>query len=287
MAPAEEGVGWIRLQSDAAGMVLLASALIGGWNFFPKGLRSARTLRLDMNFLMTIAILGALAIGEPLEAAAIAVLFSVAELLESSAILRARNSIDELVRLAPEQATLLDADGAERTVAVSQLRKGQRVGVRPGEKIPIDGIVREGRSAVDQANVTGESIPVAKAVGDSVYASTQNTDGYLEVEATADAGDTTLDRVARLVREAQASRSPTERFVERFARWYTPLISGLALVVMVVPPLLGLGTGIEWFTRGLTLLVIACPCALVIATPVTIVSALTVCGPSRSPRQGW
>ncbi|HSM09218.1 MAG TPA: cation-translocating P-type ATPase [Gemmatimonadota bacterium] len=267
--------GWLRIRLDAPGLVFLAGALVGGWNFFPKGVRAAATLKLDMNFLMTAAILGAVLIGEPLEAAAIAFLFSLAELLERHAVVRARNSVDELLRLAPEQAMLVGDDGRERSVPASELRTGQRVRVRPGEKIPIDGRVVAGQSAVDEANVTGESVPVGRGPGDPVYAGTMNTEGFLEIEATTDAGDTTLDRIARLVREAQARRSPTELFVKRFARWYTPAVTALAVIVMVVPPALGFGTGLTWFVRGLTLLVIACPCALVIATPVTIVSALT------------
>jgi Zn2+/Cd2+-exporting ATPase len=275
LSKAPDQAGWLRLRLDAAGLIFLASALIAGWNFFPKGVRAARTLKLDMNFLMTVAIIGALLIGEPLEAAAIAFLFSLAELLEHSAVVRARNSVDELLRLRPEHATVVDPDGTERSVPTSELRAGQRVRVRPGEKIPIDGRVLEGQSGVNEANVTGESVPSAKGPGDPVFASTLNTDGFLEVEATTDAGDTTLDRIARLVREAQSRRSPTEQFVQRFARYYTPVVTGLAVLVMFVPPMLGLGTGLTWFVRGLTLLVIACPCALVIATPVTIVSALT------------
>jgi Cd2+/Zn2+-exporting ATPase len=272
---APDQAGWLRLRLDAAGLVFLAAALIGGWNFFPKGVRSARTLKLDMNFLMTVAIIGALLIGESLEAAAIAFLFSLAELLEHSAIVRARNSIDELIRLTPEQATVVEPDGSERTVSVSRLKKGWHVRVRPGEKVPIDGRVLEGESAVNEATLTGESIPVPKGVGDPVYASTLNQDGFLEVEAVTDAGDTALDRIVRLVREAQTRRSPTEEFVKRFARYYTPAVTGLAAVTMLVPPLLGMGSSLTWFVRGLTLLVVACPCALVIATPVTVVSAIT------------
>ena len=272
---APDQAGWLRLRLDAAGLVFLAAALIGGWNFFPKGVRSARTLKLDMNFLMTVAIIGALLIGESLEAAAIAFLFSLAELLEHSAVVRARNSIDELIRLTPEQATVVEPDGSERTVHVSRLKKGWHVRVRPGEKVPIDGRVLEGESAVNEATLTGESIPVPKGVGDPVYASTLNQDGFLEVEAVTDAGDTALDRIVRLVREAQTRRSPTEEFVKRFARYYTPAVTGLAAVTMLVPPLLGMGSSLTWFVRGLTLLVVACPCALVIATPVTVVSAIT------------
>ncbi len=272
---APDQAGWLRLRLDAAGLVFLAAALIGGWNFFPKGVRALRTLKLDMNFLMTVAIIGALLIGEPLEAAAIATLFSLAELLEGSAIVRARSSIDELIRLTPEQATVVEPDGSERTVPVSKLKKGWLVRVRPGEKVPIDGQVVDGESSVNEANLTGESVPVPKGIGDPVYASTLNQDGFLEVEAVTDAGDTALDRIVQLVREAQSRRSPTEEFVERFARYYTPAVTGLAALTMLAPPLLGLGSALTWFVRGLTLLVIACPCALVIATPVTVVSAIT------------
>ncbi len=272
---APDQAGWLRVRLDAVGLVFLAGALVGGWNFFPKGVRAARTFKLDMNFLMTVAIIGALLIGEPLEAAAIAFLFSLAELLEHSAVVRARNSIDLLIRLSPENATVVSADGGERSVATSELVAGQRVRVRPGEKVPIDGVVLEGESAVNEANLTGESVPVAKGIGDPVYASTLNQEGFLEIEATTDAGDTALDRIVRLVRQAQARRSPTEQFIQKFARYYTPSVTLLAALTMLVPPILGLGTGLTWFVRGLTLLVIACPCALVIATPVTVVSGLT------------
>ena len=268
-------VGWFRFRLDLAGVVLLTGALVGGWNFFPKALRGLRKFRLDMNFLMTIAIAGAVLIGEPIEAAAIGALFSFAELLESAAVVRGRRAVEELVRLTPEQATLVGVDDVEHRISTAELRVGQRVRVRPGEKIPIDGRIIDGESAVDEATVTGESVPVTKSVGDPVFAGTSVAEGYLEIEATAAAGDTTLAQIIRLVRQAQARRAPIEQFVDRFASYYTPAITALAAITMVLPPLLGLGTGLEWFTRGLTLLVIACPCALVIATPVTMVSALT------------
>lgn len=270
-----DGAGWFRIRLDPAGLLFLAAALIGGWNFFPKGVRSARTLKLDMNFLMTIAIVGALLIGEPLEAAAIAFLFSLAELLEHAAVVRARNSVEELIRLNPETASVVEPDGTERRIPATELTRGQNVRVRPGEKIPIDGTVRQGGSTVNEATLTGESVPVSKVVGDSVYAATLNHDGFLEIEATVDASDTALARIVKVVREAQTRRSPTEQFVKRFARYYTPSVTVIAALTMLVPPLLGFGTGLTWFVRGLTLLVIACPCALVIATPVTVVSGLT------------
>ena len=172
--------GWLRIRLDLAGVVLLAGALVGGWNFFPKAFRGLRRLRLDMNFLMTIAIVGAVLIGEPIEAAAIAALFYFAELLESSAVIRARRAVEELVHLTPELATVVGEDGREERIHTGQLRRGQRVRVRPGEKIPIDGTVIEGESGVDEATVTGESVPVSKSVGDPVYAGTTVAEGYLE-----------------------------------------------------------------------------------------------------------
>jgi len=267
--------GWLRVRLDPAGFVLLAAALIGGWNFFPAGIRAVWRLRLDMNFLMTVAITGAVLIGEPIEAAAIAALFSLAELLESHAVARARRSVEELVRLSPERASVVRDDGSEQSIPTSELREGQRVRVRPGEKIPIDGTVVDGESAVNQATVTGESVPVMKMRGDPVFAGTVAIEGFLEIVATTNAGHTTLDRIVRLVRQAQARRAPIEQFVTKFARYYTPAVTAFAAATMLFPPLLGFGTSLEWFTRGLTLLVIACPCALVIATPVTVVSALT------------
>jgi Cd2+/Zn2+-exporting ATPase len=165
--------------------------------------------------------------------------------------------------------------GPEEEIAAAELRRGMRVRVRPGEKIPIDGRVVDGESSVDEATVTGESVPLPKRPGDRVFAGTLAVEGYLEIQATTDAGDTTLDRIVRLVRQAESRRAPIEHFVQRFARYYTPAVTVLAVLTMALPPLLGLGTGLDWFVRGLTLLVIACPCALVIATPVTVVSALT------------
>jgi Cd2+/Zn2+-exporting ATPase len=267
--------GWLELRLDPAGLLLLGSAAIGGYNFFPKAARAVRRVRLDMNFLMTAAIVGALLIGEPIEAAAIAALFSFAELLEAAAVSRTRRSIEELVALAPERASRVDPDGAENVVFASTLRSGDRVRIRPGEKVPIDGRVVEGASAVDQATVTGESVPVTKVAGSSVFAGTLVVEGYLEVEATSDGGDTALDRIVRLVKQAHLQRAPSERVIERFAKVYTPAVTMLAVAVMLLPPLAGLGTNLEWFERGLTLLVIACPCALVIATPVTVMTAIT------------
>lgn len=272
---APDQAGWLRLRLDPAGLLYLASCAVGGSNFLGAGLRSVRTLRLDMNFLMSAAIIAAVLIGESFEAATLASLFSLAELLERFAVDRGRRSIARLLELAPEVAERLLPDSATESVPVAELRVGDRVRVRPGGKIPADGRVIGGASSVNQATVTGESLPVSKQVGDQVFASTLNAEGVLDLEVTADAEHSALARIVQLVKEAETRRAPIEEFVKRFARVYTPTVTALAVVVMVVPPALGLGGGLEWFVRGLSLLVIACPCALVIATPVTMVSALT------------
>jgi len=267
--------GWLAFRLDLPGLLYVAAALVGGWNFAGAGVRSLRTLKLDMNFLMSAAIVGAILIGEPFEAATLAFLFSLAELLERFAVDRGRRSIAQLVELAPEQADRLKPDGSTESVPVAELRPGDRVRIRPGDKIPADGRVVAGSSAVNEATITGESLPRHKEVGDQAFAGTLNTEGALDVEVTADAAHSTLARIIQLVRDAEARRAPIERFVQRFARVYTPAVTAGAVLVMVGPPLVLGANGLEWFVRGLTLLVIACPCALVIATPVTVVSALT------------
>ena len=272
---APDAPGWLAIRLDAAGLLYAAASAVGGANFVGAGLRAARSLRLDMNFLMSAAIVGAILIGEPFEAATLAFLFSLAELLERYAVDRGRRSIEELVRLAPERADRLDPNGAVESVPVEALQVGDRVRIRPGDKVPADGRVIAGSSAVNEATITGESLPVRKEVGDPVFAATLNAEGALDVEVTADAAHSTLARVVQLVREGEARRAPVEQFVRRFARVYTPVVTVGAVLVMAVPPLAFGADGLEWFVRGLTLLVIACPCALVIATPVTVVSALT------------
>ncbi|MBW3535145.1 MAG: cadmium-translocating P-type ATPase [Gemmatimonadetes bacterium] len=255
-------------------LLFVASAVVGGWNFFPKGLRAARALALDMNFLMTVAIMGALVIGEYVEAAAIAFLFALAELLESYAVDRARGSVEALMELAPDTARLV-RDGAEVTVSASELAPGDVVAVRPGDRLPADGTVEEGASAVDESPITGESMPVEKKEGTAVYAGTINREGYLRVRVDKRAGESTLARIVRLVEEAEGLKTRTERFVERFARWYTPAVTVAAILVVAVPTVVFGAPFVPWFVRGLTLLVIACPCALVISTPVAVVSGVT------------
>ncbi len=265
------GILW-RL--DVGAVLFVFAALIGGLNFFSKGLRAARMVRLDMNFLMTVAIFGALAVGEFVEAGSIAFLFGLAELLERHSVERARRSIEQLLNLAPATARV-QRNGEVLIVPVETLEPGDIVQVLPGEKVPIDGVVLDGVSAVDQSPITGESMPVNKSPSDTVYAGTMNHQGYLEIEAAKRAGDTTLAHIIHLVEEAEASRAPSERFVDVFARYYTPAVTILAVTVMLVPPLVIGASFSTWFVRGLTLLVISCPCALVISTPVAVVSGIT------------
>ncbi len=274
LAGAEDSPGWLAVRLDPAGLLFAAASLIGGLNFFGAGLRAAKRLRLDMNFLMSLAIVAAILIGEPFEAASLAFLFAMAELLERFAVDRSRRSVAELLRLAPEQAERLRPDGSTETVAAETLKVGDRIRVRPGDRIGADGRVLAGHSSVNEATITGESVPASKGPGDPVFSGTLNLEGFLDIEVAQDAQHSVVARIVALVRAAEGRRAPIEYFVQRFARIYTPIITGLAILVAVVPPLLG-GDTLEWFIRGVTLLVIACPCALVIATPVTIVSALT------------
>ncbi|WP_284352596.1 heavy metal translocating P-type ATPase [Roseisolibacter agri] len=253
--------------------LLGAATIAGGWFVVPRGVRAAMHRALDMNVLMSIAAIGAWLIGEPEEAAATLFLFAVAELLESHSMDRARNAIKALMDHSPAEATVR-RDGAEVRVPATDVQAGETVVVRPGEKLPVDGEVTGGRSSVNQAPITGESMPVDKAPGAEVFAGSLNGQGVLEVRSTKPASDTTLARIIHAVEEAQASRGPSQTFVDRFARAYTPLVVLVAVLVGVVPPAFGWGTSDAWVYRALALLVVACPCALVISTPVTIVSGL-------------
>ncbi|WP_440007263.1 heavy metal translocating P-type ATPase [Halomicrococcus sp. SG-WS-1] len=265
-------VGSVTLTvADAAFLLATAS---GGQAVLRNGYYSAKNASLDIDLLMSAGIVGALAVGLYLEAATLAVLFSVAELLERYSMDRARDSLRELMELSPDTATVV-RDGEEETVPVEAVRPGETVVVRPGEKVPVDGVVREGASAVDQSPITGESVPVEKNEGDEVFAGTVNEEGYLEVEATAEADETTISRIVELVGDAEQSRTQHEQFVDRFASYYTPAVVGMAVLTVAVPPLLWSAPFETWFVRGLTLLVVACPCAFVISTPVSVVSGIT------------
>jgi Cd2+/Zn2+-exporting ATPase len=259
----------------------LAAVIAGLWLVLPKAWLAARRLRPDMNLLMTIAVVGALGIQEFFEGASVAFLFALALALESWSVGRARRAIAALVSLSPETARVVGPDGAESEVDVQHVAVGATVVVRPGEKFPLDGRVVKGETTVDQAPITGESMPVEKSPGADVFAGTINHDGAIEFETTKPASDTTLARIVRMVGDAQSKRSPSEQWVERFARFYTPVVMALSIAMMAVPPLVVGGPWSGWFYRALVLLVIACPCALVISTPVSIVAALTA-----SARQG-
>lgn len=269
-----EGMGIAHTVPTASIVAYLVGILSGVWFVLPKAWRSARTLRPDMNLLMTVAVIGAAAIGEWLEAATVAFLFSVSLLLESWSVGRARRAIAALMDLAPQMARVRDEHGNEKEVAVAEVHVGTTFTVRPGEKIPLDGLVLKGASAVNQAPITGESVPIQKEKDAEVFAGTINGDGVLEIKTTKPAEDTTLARIIKMVGEAQSKRSPSEQWVEKFARYYTPLVMALAAFILLVPPLLFSGEWSAWLYRSLVLLVIACPCALVISTPVSIVSAL-------------
>ena len=228
-----------------------------------------------MNVLMTVAVAGAWIIGEGAEGAAVVFLFALAELLESWSVGRARRAIKSLLALTPETALRKSATGEPEETAVGNVTVGEIILVRSGQRVPLDGEVLTGQSAINQAPITGESVPVDKMPGDSVFAGTINGEGSLEIRVTKAASNSTLARIIRLVEEAEEQKAPTQRFVDRFARYYTPAVFVLALLVALMPPLMAHGAWDVWIYRALVLLVIACPCALVIATPVSIVSGLT------------
>ncbi len=255
------------------GLALL-SMLLGGRQTFAKGWSALRSLTFNMNFLMSTAILGAMLLGEWPEAAMVTCLFSVAETVEGYSLERARNAIRSLMELSPEKATLLSCCGHESVVPATEVTLGKRVRVKPGERIPLDGTLVTGGSSVNQAPITGESLPVEKRVGDTVFAGTINERGSFDFEVTAVRGNTTLDRIVAAVQAAQADRAPTQRFVDKFAAYYTPVVMLLAVLLAVIPPALLASPFSVWAYRALTLLVVACPCALVISTPVTVVSGL-------------
>ncbi|MCO5786146.1 heavy metal translocating P-type ATPase [Pseudomonas sp. G11-1] len=281
-AGAAEVVYWVQGGNHWLVMLLALGAIFtGGLSTYRKGWIALRHGNLNINALMSIAVTGAMLIGHWPEAAMVMVLFALAEVIEARSLDRARNAIRKLLDLAPERATVQQPDGSWLEVEARQVTVGSRVRVRPGERIALDGEVLEGRSTVNQAPITGESLPVEKAPGDVVFAGTINESGSFELGVTAPADQSTLARIIHAVEAAQASRAPTQRFVDRFARWYTPAIFALAVAVAVLPPLFMAGGWLDWIYRALVLLVVACPCALVISTPVSIVSGL-----AAAARQG-
>ena len=269
-----EGVG-IAHHVPAVAKILYSIAIVtGAWFVLPKAWLALRRLRPDMNFLMTLAVIGAVAIGEWFEAATVTFLFALSLALESWSVGRARRAVEALISIAPLTVRLMREDGREEEVPPTDVLVGDHFLVRPGERIPLDGIVMNGSSEVNQAPITGESLPIPKEGGSQVFAGTVNGTGSLQIEATKLAGETTLAHIIRMVGEAQHRRAPSEQWVERFARIYTPVILVLAVFVAVVPPVFLAGNWLDWLYRSLVLLVIGCPCALVISTPVSIVASL-------------
>ncbi|UST63851.1 heavy metal translocating P-type ATPase [Pseudomonas moraviensis] len=255
-------------------IVALVSILSGGLGTYKKGWIALKNLNLNINALMSIAVTGAILIGQWPEAAMVMFLFTVAELIEARSLDRARNAISGLMQMTPVQATVLQPDGNWREQEVKSVELGARVRVKPGERIALDGAVVSGSSTIDQAPITGESLPVEKTVGDKVFAGTINQAGSLEYTVTAAANNSTLARIIHAVEQAQGARAPTQRFVDQFSKIYTPAVFVFALAVAVIPPLFMGAAWFDWIYRALVLLVVACPCALVISTPVTIVSGL-------------
>ena len=252
----------------------LMAITVGGWGNFKKAFWSLRQLRFTMSVLMSAAVLGALAIGQYEEGAVVSFLYSLSDMLENWSMETARRSIRQLMDIAPRTA-VIRRSGGEITAPVEAIAIGDIMIIRPGEKIAMDGIVIKGVSAVNQAAITGESIPAEKSPASEVFAGTLNTYGTLEIEITKRADDTAIAKIIHLVEEAQAKQAPSQAFVERFAALYTPVIMALAATIIILPPLFLGGVWSEWLYRGLALLVVACPCALVVSTPVAIVSAIT------------
>jgi len=273
-AAASEAAGWLGAPAwMAAGLALVAIGSCG-LSTYRKGWLALRHGNLNINALMSIAVSGALILGQWPEAAMVMVLFTVAELIEARSLERARNAIQGLLQLTPEQASVQQPDGDWRLTPIEAIAPGALVRVKPGERIALDGEIVAGRSSVDQSPITGESLPVDKSVGDAVFAGTVNQARSLDYRVTAAASNTTLARIIHAVEAAQGSKAPTQRFVDQFARVYTPLVFAVALAVALVPPLVFGGMWQAWIYKALVMLVIACPCALVISTPVTIVSGL-------------
>jgi len=270
-----EAAEWFQIATPYLPAALaLATVLFAGLGVYRKGWIAVRNGNLNINALMSIAVTGAMLIGQWPEAAMVMVLFALAERIEAASLDRARNAVRGLMAMAPEQATVRQADGSWQAVEARLVALGATVRLRPGERVPLDGRVVKGQSALDQAPITGESVPVDKTIGDSLFAGSINQSGELEYVVTAPADDSTLARIIHAVEAAQGSRAPTQRFVDQFARIYTPVVFAIALAVALVPPLLMGGAWVAWIYKALVLLVIACPCALVISTPVTIVSGL-------------
>jgi len=262
------GYGWLTFA------LALTAILTGGLRTYQKGWIAVRNRNLNINALMSIAVTGALLIGQWPEAAMVMFLFTIAELIERKSLDKARNAIRGLLEMAPENATIQADDGTWQEVAAARVEIGSIVRVRPGERVALDGVVIDGSSTVDQSPITGESLPIDVQANDRVFAGTINQNGSFTYKTTSIATKSTLSRIIHAVEEAQSSKASTQRFVDRFSKIYTPAVFVIAIAVAIIPPLLMGGTWQQWLYNSLVLMVIACPCALVISTPITIVSGI-------------
>ncbi|HBZ11408.1 MAG TPA: cadmium-translocating P-type ATPase [Bacillus bacterium] len=260
-------------------VLYLAGAALSGYATFLKGLKNLFKLKFNIDTLMTIALIGAFGIGEWKEGTLVAILFGINEYLEGLGMNKARKSMETLLDAAPKKAIVLKG-GQEKVLPVGELKTDDIVLVKSGQKIPSDGVVVEGRSSVNEAAITGESMPVDKMTGEPVFGGSINNEGVLKVRITKSYDDSSLAKILHLVEEAQETKTPTEQFINKFAKYYTPLIMGVAAVVMVVPPFFGGDWG-SWFYQGLAVLIVGCPCALIISSPIAIISGIT-----RNARNG-
>lgn len=269
-----------KASEGAAIALFIIAAAISGYQTFIQGVKNLFRLKFNIDTLMTIALIGAFSIGEWKEGTLVAILFGINEFLEGLGMEKARNSMASLLKVAPKEALLIEA-GRERIVSIESLRAGDTVLVKPGEKIPSDGVVLEGKSSVNEAAITGESLPVEKSINQAVYGGSINNEGILKITITKSYEDSSLAKILHLVEEAQETKTPTEQFINHFAKYYTPIIILIAIIVMVIPPLFAGGDWGKWFYQGLAVLIVGCPCALVLSSPIAIVSGIT-----RNARNG-
>ncbi|UXR83373.1 heavy metal translocating P-type ATPase [Staphylococcus sp. IVB6214] len=266
---------WMHPVDTRLSLLLFVTAIaMSGWSLIKEGLRNLIHFDFDMRALMTIAVTGGVLIGEWGEVVVVVILFALSEALERFSMDKVRESMASLMKIAPDTATILRQEQLI-DVPVEDVNVGDLLYVKAGQKIALDGIVRSGQATVNQATITGESIPVEKTNGDEVFAGTLNQDGHLEIEVTKGSDETTIAKVIALVEEAQIKKAPAQAFIERFARYYTPLIMLIALGVAIIPPLVTGENWSDWLYQGLSVLVVGCPCALIISTPVSIVSGIS------------